>query len=52
MAACPERSSHTYGFGSEERAHLLEGVHPQGDAHPRAVGEESGKGRLFEEAEY
>lgn len=31
---------------------LLEGVHPQGNTHSRAVGKESSKGRLFEEAKY
>ena len=31
---------------------LLERVHPQGNTHSRAVGKESSKGRLFEEAKY
>lgn len=35
-----------------KRPNLLEGIHPKGSAHPRAVGQESSKGRLFKEAKY
>lgn len=31
---------------------LLERIHPQGHAHPRAVREEGSQGRLLKEAEY
>lgn len=33
-------------------AHLLEGIHPKGNAHSRAVGEEGSQGCLFKEAKY
>lgn len=35
-----------------KRRDLLEGIHPQGDTHSRAVGKESSKSCLFEEAKY